>query len=64
MECNITAFYCINNRGPEDTCFEGGVFPAKLTFPSDYPLSPPKMQFTCEMFHPNSKSSLSLKNYN
>ncbi|CAG0917918.1 unnamed protein product [Notodromas monacha] len=39
--------------GPEDTPFEGGVFPAKLQFPSDYPLSPPKMQFTCEMFHPN-----------
>ncbi|KAJ8405354.1 hypothetical protein AAFF_G00318270 [Aldrovandia affinis] len=39
--------------GPEDTCFEGGVFPAILSFPSDYPLSPPKMRFTCEMFHPN-----------
>ncbi|ENN78598.1 hypothetical protein D910_03441 [Dendroctonus ponderosae] len=39
--------------GPEGTCFEGGVFPAKLTFPPDYPLSPPKMQFTCDMFHPN-----------
>uniref|UniRef100_A0A8C5B7X4 UBC core domain-containing protein n=1 Tax=Gadus morhua TaxID=8049 RepID=A0A8C5B7X4_GADMO len=24
--------------GPEDTCFEGGVFPAVLSFPSDYPL--------------------------
>ncbi len=24
-----------------------------MTFPSDYPLSPPKMQFICEMFHPN-----------
>ncbi|XP_060840073.1 ubiquitin-conjugating enzyme E2 G2 isoform X1 [Rhopalosiphum padi] len=39
--------------GPEGTCFEGGVFPAKLIFPSDYPLSPPKMSFTCDMFHPN-----------
>lgn len=39
--------------GPEGTCFEGGVFPAKLTFPPDYPLAPPKMQFTCEMYHPN-----------
>ncbi|KAJ8966228.1 hypothetical protein NQ317_001360 [Molorchus minor] len=35
--------------GPEGTCFEGGVFPAKLIFPPDYPLSPPKMQFTCEI---------------
>lgn len=42
-------------RGPEDTCFEFGVFPAILSFPLDYPLSPPKMRFTCEMFHPNSK---------
>uniref|UniRef100_A0A8C3RG88 Ubiquitin-conjugating enzyme E2 G2 n=1 Tax=Cyanoderma ruficeps TaxID=181631 RepID=A0A8C3RG88_9PASS len=39
--------------GPEDTCFEYGVFPAILSFPLDYPLSPPKMRFTCEMFHPN-----------
>nr|XP_025841289.1 ubiquitin-conjugating enzyme E2 G2 [Vulpes vulpes] len=39
--------------GPEDTCFEFGVFPAVLSFPLDYPLSPPKMRFTCEMFHPN-----------
>ncbi|VDP10214.1 unnamed protein product [Soboliphyme baturini] len=44
-ECLIT--------GPEKTCFENGVFPAKLMFPSDYPLSPPKMVFTGEMFHPN-----------
>ncbi|XP_071941408.1 ubiquitin-conjugating enzyme E2 G2 isoform X2 [Antedon mediterranea] len=39
--------------GPEDTCFEGGVFQAVINFPHDYPLNPPKMQFTCEMFHPN-----------
>uniref|UniRef100_A0A182NMW5 Ubiquitin-conjugating enzyme E2 G2 n=1 Tax=Anopheles dirus TaxID=7168 RepID=A0A182NMW5_9DIPT len=39
--------------GPEGTCFEGGIFTAKLIFPPDYPLSPPKMKFTCEMFHPN-----------
>ena len=39
--------------GPENTCFEGGVFPARVTFPPDYPLNPPKMKFTCELFHPN-----------
>ncbi|KXN73924.1 ubiquitin-conjugating enzyme [Conidiobolus coronatus NRRL 28638] len=39
--------------GPEDTPFEGGVFSAVLTFPKDYPMSPPEMKFTCEMFHPN-----------
>ena len=26
---------------------------AELVFPLDYPLSPPKMKFTSEMFHPN-----------
>lgn len=29
--------------GPSDTPFEGGVFEAQLTFPRDYPLSPPKV---------------------
>lgn len=45
----------IFSRGPEGTCFEGGVFPSRLTFPPDYPLSPPKMKFTCDLFHPNSR---------
>jgi len=56
--CTATRNTCIvlfSYSGPEGTCFEGGVFPAKLIFPPDYPLSPPKMQFTCEMFHPNSR---------
>jgi ubiquitin-conjugating enzyme E2 G2 len=39
--------------GPEGTPHEGGVFCATLSFPRDYPLSPPKMRFTTEMFHPN-----------
>ena len=47
--------YCVSvlNSGPEDSPFEGGVFVAELVFPLDYPLSPPKMKFTSEMFHPN-----------
>lgn len=39
--------------GPEGTAFDGGVFQAKLSFPIDYPLSPPKMKFQSEVFHPN-----------
>ncbi|KAF7507605.1 Ubiquitin-conjugating enzyme E2 G2 [Endocarpon pusillum] len=39
--------------GPKDTPFEGGVFPAILDFPKDYPLSPPKMKFLGDIFHPN-----------
>eukprot|EP00128_Syssomonas_multiformis_P011728 Colp12_sorted_trinity150504_noHs@27260 len=39
--------------GPDGTPYENALFPATLTFPKDYPLSPPQMKFTCEMFHPN-----------
>ncbi|XP_028402883.1 ubiquitin-conjugating enzyme E2 G2 [Dendronephthya gigantea] len=39
--------------GPEGTPFEDGVFTAKIVFPTDYPLSPPKMKFVSDMFHPN-----------
>jgi len=52
---------CVYFSGPEGTCFEGGVFTARLTFPADYPLSPPKMKFTCDLFHPNSMSDLVLQ---
>ncbi|KAF8425598.1 ubiquitin-conjugating enzyme/RWD-like protein [Tirmania nivea] len=51
-EDNLFEWECLI-QGPEDTPFEGGVFPATISFPKDYPLSPPKMRFTCEMFHPN-----------
>jgi ubiquitin-conjugating enzyme E2 G2 len=40
-------------QGPEGTPFEGGIFPAELKFPRDYPLAPPTMRFTCDMWHPN-----------
>ncbi|KAK7215125.1 hypothetical protein V2G26_003128 [Clonostachys chloroleuca] len=40
-------------QGPEDTPFEGGVFPAELRFPKDYPLAPPSMKFLVDMWHPN-----------
>ena len=39
--------------GPPETPYEGGVFPAQLVFPRDYPLSPPTMRFTCDLFPPN-----------
>ncbi len=47
-------------QGPEGTPFEGGVFPATLTFPKDYPLAPPTMKFECDMWHPNGTHSSSL----
>eukprot|EP00012_Vannella_robusta_P011310 CAMPEP_0206200662 /NCGR_PEP_ID=MMETSP0166-20121206/11020_1 /ASSEMBLY_ACC=CAM_ASM_000260 /TAXON_ID=95228 /ORGANISM="Vannella robusta, Strain DIVA3 518/3/11/1/6" /LENGTH=156 /DNA_ID=CAMNT_0053619057 /DNA_START=469 /DNA_END=936 /DNA_ORIENTATION=+ len=39
--------------GPPDTIYEGGIFTARLEFPTSYPLNPPKMTFTSEMWHPN-----------
>lgn len=43
-------------QGPEGTPYEGGVFPAELKFPKDYPLSPPSMRFLGEIWHPNGES--------
>lgn len=40
-------------QGPDGTPFEGGVFPAELKFPRDYPLNPPTMRFVGEVWHPN-----------
>jgi ubiquitin-conjugating enzyme E2 G2 len=40
-------------QGPEDTPYEGGIFPAELKFPKDYPLMPPTMKFLCDLWHPN-----------
>ncbi|CAD6500011.1 BgTH12-04116 [Blumeria graminis f. sp. triticale] len=40
-------------EGPEGTPFEGGIFPAALKFPKDYPLAPPSMRFLGEVWHPN-----------
>lgn len=40
-------------QGPEGTPFEGGIFPAELKFPKDYPLAPPTMRFLGEVWHPN-----------
>ncbi|KAK9727265.1 hypothetical protein RND81_05G269600 [Saponaria officinalis] len=39
--------------GPPDTTYEGGFFNATMTFPEDYPNSPPTVKFTSEMWHPN-----------
>mmetsp|Transcript_19728 Transcript_19728/g.58508 ORF Transcript_19728/g.58508 Transcript_19728/m.58508 type:complete len:171 (-) Transcript_19728:59-571(-) len=39
--------------GPPDTLYEGGFFNARLSFPKDYPNSPPNCRFTSEMWHPN-----------
>jgi len=39
--------------GPPKTIYEGGYFKAELTFPGNYPYSPPHMRFLGKVFHPN-----------
>jgi len=41
-----------------DDCklYGGGCFKARLSFPIEYPLMPPKMQFETPIWHPNSKT--------
>ena len=48
-------------QGPEGTPYEGGVFPAELKFPKDYPLMPPTMKFQCDIWHTNGKMLVFLK---
>lgn len=33
--------------------FAGGVYALRLTFSEQYPEKPPRVRFTCQMFHPN-----------
>jgi ubiquitin-protein ligase len=42
--------YIKGNRG---TLYEGTVLRARLEFPDDYPMHPPKLIFVSKMFHPN-----------
>ena len=37
-------------RGPDDTPFDGGCFKGKLVFPKDYPLHPPELTFTSNIW--------------
>ncbi|XP_024517530.1 ubiquitin-conjugating enzyme E2 7 isoform X1 [Selaginella moellendorffii] len=39
--------------GPPDTLYEGGYFNAIMSFPGNYPNSPPSVRFTSDMWHPN-----------
>lgn len=43
----------INVAGPEGTFYEGGQFNLVMTFPENYPQSPPEARFTSKMWHPN-----------
>jgi ubiquitin-protein ligase len=42
-----------NLRGPEGTAYEGGVFHFEITFPTNYPVSPPTITPFTQIPHPN-----------
>ncbi|EDO31189.1 predicted protein [Nematostella vectensis] len=39
--------------GPPGTLYAGGYFKAHMSFPHDYPYSPPTFRFLTKMWHPN-----------
>ncbi|QEU62780.1 Ubc7 [Kluyveromyces lactis] len=51
-DSNLFQWDCLI-MGPPDSCYEGGVFNARLDFPKDYPLNPPKLTFQPSILHPN-----------
>lgn len=40
-------------KGPPKTPYREGVFKLDIKFPIDYPFSPPSLNFTTKIFHPN-----------
>ena len=39
--------------GPENTPYYGGTYLVRITYPSNYPLSSPKVKFETKIYHPN-----------
>lgn len=45
--------WCGTITGPAGTYYEGLTFKLSMTFPPNYPYSPPTIMFTSPMWHPN-----------
>ena len=39
--------------GPKDSYYEGCIFNAKIQFPENFPIGPPVIKFTSQIYHPN-----------
>ena len=40
-------------KGPNDSCYENGLFKLLLIFPKNYPNDPPDIKFVTKIYHPN-----------
>lgn len=39
--------------GPANTPYQNGLFKLQMTFPPNYPIQPPSINFTTKIYHPN-----------
>lgn len=58
-------FWHFTIKGPKDTPFEGGIYHGTITFPQNYPLSPPDVEFLTPngRFQTNTRLCLSFTSY-
>jgi len=52
-ESNSLFEWTVYIAGPQGTPYEGGIFKGLMTFPPDYPNSPPSLKFHSDFWHPN-----------
>lgn len=53
VDNNVFEWEVILMMSDECKYYGGGFFRARLSFPSDYPMMPPKMKFETPLWHPN-----------
>ena len=46
-------YFNVSILGPEQSCYEGGVFRLEMFLPEDYPIAPPRVRFLTKIYHPN-----------